>query len=248
MFIRNVKSFFICAAMGVLGNQAFAGNLYEFDTTGYSASADFELSGTSLTILVKNREDLGTTKAVPTDFLTGVAFNSLAAMTPVSVALPSGTTTWFGSTTNAGTGWGYGFGGSYHGQNNVISASGAFSGVGHSSFPSPATPGTAVGGLDYAIATANFTGNANSGAKHGPVFSNSLLFTFTVDKAFSLDQLGKSIVFQYGTDVKEPSFTATLTDPVDPSTVPEPSTLALGALGSLGLAFMTYRRRRNNAV
>jgi hypothetical protein len=282
----------IFAGFLLMANQAFAGNIYEFSSEKHSASADFELFDSKLTILVTNREDLGSEKASQKDFLSGLSFNTIAALTPLSVSLPEATKTWFGTAKDPGTGWGYGFGGKYNDYNNVITAASTFKGVERSSFPAPAEIKTDLKKTDYSIAPANFSGKVEDDAKLGPVFSNSLFFSFAVDKGFSLDQLGKSIAFQYGTSSEESRFSGLLVEPknpVDPkddgkgdgkgdgkeggsgeggdgggegegghceeggggtgpSTVPEPSTLALGALGSIGLAFMSYRRRRNNMV
>lgn len=236
--------FAACAGFVLGAGECRAGQIYSFSEKGYSASADFELSGNVLTVLLTNLADLGGNKAVPTDVLTGLTFSTSSQLTPVSVSAPKDTTVWFGTASNPGDGWGYGYGGDYHGLNNVVTSSGAFKGVGHSSFPNPAAVGSALQGLDYGILTDNFSGNANGGAKHGPLFENSLLFTFTALKDFTLSQLGSSVIFQYGTSTSEPSFTGTLeSGPTAPSAVPEPSSIALLGLGGIGLMIGAYRRR-----
>jgi len=199
-----------------------------------AASADFELSGSTLTVTLTNTST--NTALDPTDVLTAVAFNTTKALTPVSASLPTGTTVWYGSITNTGDGWGYGSGLSdAHGENSAISATGAFNGLGHSNFSGASN---ALDGLAYGILPAGYTGvGANTGIKgHGPLIQNSVVFTLTAAAGFSLSELGSSVVFQYGTATTDTCFGG--------SVVPEPSSLAIAGLGGLGLFGYGLRRRR----
>jgi hypothetical protein len=221
---------------------------------GLSASADFSLSGSTLTVTLTNTS--ATTALVPADVLTGVFFDSAHTLTPTSAAYPNGSTIWYGTiSTPSGTGdgWGYATGVAAQGKNSAISASGAVSGLGHSNFSGANNP---LQGLDYGILPAGYTGvGANTGITgHGPLIQNSVVFTLTVPSGFDLAELGNDVAFQYGTQLSEPSFAGLLDPnaggnnggnngnggvgnggPSDPS-APEPSSLALLALGGAALA------------
>jgi hypothetical protein len=235
---------FCWAALGVAfvtlapASPARAGFVFSGSSGTLSASADFTLSGNTLTILLTNTST--TAVAVPTDVLTGLLFNTSAALTPVSATLPAGSAVWFGSIANAGDGWGYATTPtiqSLDGFNSAISATGAFNGLGHSNFSGAHN---ALQGLDYGIVNAGYGGSGNKGVtKHGPLIENSVRFTLTVPSGFSLSQLGSSVNFQYGTSANEKDFTG-----VDPAPVPEPSTLTLLGFGAVTLAAYTRRRRK----
>jgi len=196
-----------------------------------SATADFDLTGSTLTITLTNTS---TSDAMdPTDVLTGLFFNTTTLLTPVSASL-NGSTTFYGAiVNNVGEGWQYKSGISAQGKNSGISAAGlgAF-GPSGDFFSS----GVTVNGLDYGILTAGDNSvTANGGLTHGPLFKNSLQFVLTAAAGFSLSQLGNDVQFQYGTDFSEPHFTGTSTP-----TMPEPGAVLVWAL--LGVCALSTQR------
>jgi MYXO-CTERM domain-containing protein len=202
-----------------------------------SASADFELSGNTLTVTLTNTSPHDV--LVPTDVLTAVFFNTTTAMTPLSANL-NGSSVFYGSiVNNVGEGWQFDQGTGAHGLNSGIGASG-FNVFGSDPwFFNPGQP--PIDGLNYGILSAGdnpATGNTGV-TGHGPLIKNSVQFLLTVGSGFSLAELGGHVVFQYGTALSEPNFPG-----FPPGTVPEPSSLAIAGLGALGLVGFGLRRRR----
>jgi hypothetical protein len=218
---------------------ARAGLLYSGSSGNLSASALFDLSGNTLTVTLTN-----TSKAdvlVPTDVLTGVFFNTTHTLTPVSASL-DGSSVFYGSITNVGDGWGYASGVSAQGKNSAISASGAVMGLGHSNFSLPNS--VQLQGLDYGILSAGDNSTTGNGGVtgHGPLIKNSVKFTLTVGSGFTLDELGQSVVFQYGTGLSDTHFGSgtpqVIVTPAPPSAV----LFVVGASLS-GLSGWSRRRR-----
>jgi hypothetical protein len=241
------RRFFTAALLTALASLAAAGParaglLFSGSSGSLSASAQFDLSGNTLTVTLTN-----TSKAdvlVPTDVLTGVFFNTTHTLTPVSASL-NGSTVFYGSLTNVGDGWGYGTGLNAQGENSAISATGAVAGLGMSNFSGTHTN---LDGLAYGILSAGdnpATGNGGV-TGHGPLIKNSVKFTLTVGSGFTLDELGQSVVFQYGTMLTDTHFGSgpplVLVTPAPPSAV----LFAVGASLS-GLAGW-WRRRRLRAA
>jgi hypothetical protein len=230
-----------CAVLALLAGagSSRAGVVYAGSSGGLSASADFELSGNTLTVTLAN-----TSKAdvlIPTDVLTGVFFNTTHLLTPISAAL-NNSTAFYGTLGNVGNGWGYASGVSADGENSAISASGAVSGLGHSNF---SVTSTMLGGIDYGLLSAgDDSTTGNNGVKgKGPLIKDSVTFTFTAASGFNLSELGNSVVFQYGSDLSETHFTG---DPGDPITtaVPAPPSSVLVGIAMAAFAFMGLSRRR----
>ena len=208
------------------------------------ASATFALTGTTLTVTLTNTSPNDV--LMPTDVLQAVFFNTSGTLTPVSASL-NGSSVFYGSiVNNVGEGWSYASGISAHGENSGISAAGL--GVfGAPNFFSP--PVTPLDGTDYGILSAGDNpATGNSGVTgHGPLIQDSVQFTLTTDGTFSLDDLGSSVVFQYGTGLDEPSFNG----PMRPGTpsAPEPMSLVVWStlLGTFGTCY-AFRRNRQRPV
>jgi hypothetical protein len=215
--------------------------LYSGSSGNLSASALFELSGSTLTVTLTNTSTADV--LVPADVLTGVFFNTTHTLTP-GIASLNGSTVFYGSTSDPSNGWGYASHVSAHGKNSAISASGAVSGLGHSNFHGTHS---SLGGLDFGILSAgDNSATGNTGVTgHGPLIKNSVQFTFTAAAGFSLRELGDSVVFQYGTELCEPHFCAADPTPFVAG-VPAPPTLVL--LGTGLVPALAVRRRLRRAV
>jgi hypothetical protein len=208
-----------------------------------SASAQFDLTGNTLTVTLTNTSLADT--LVPTDVLTGLFFNTTHALTPVSASL-GGSRVFYGTLTNVGDGWGYGTSLSADGKNSAISATGAVPGLGMSNFSAASN---ALDGLPYGILTAGdnpATGNGGV-TGHGPLIKNSVTFTLTAPAGFSLSELGNSVVFQYGTSLSETSFPSGPGGPFVVS-VPVPPGAVLLAVGSCLFGFANRLPRRKIAA
>jgi hypothetical protein len=217
-----------------------AGMIYTGSSGSLSATADFELSGNTLTVTLTNTSNADV--LVPTDVLTGVYFNTTHVLTPISAAL-NASSAFYGPLTNVGNGWGYASGVSADGENSAISASGAVSGLGHSNFSGTSN---SLGGIDYGLLSAGdnaATGN-NGVTGSGPLIKNSVTFTLTVAAGFSLSELGNTVVFQYGGNLTDPHFTSGRGVDPDATVVPAPPSSVLFGVGISALAFIGLSRRR----
>jgi hypothetical protein len=208
---------------------------YAGSSGNLSASASFDLSGSTLNVILTNTSSSDV--LVPTNVLTGVFFNTTNPLTPISASL-NGSSVFYGSlVNNVGEGWQYKAGVSAQGKNSGISAAGlSIFGPSGNFF----SPGLTLNGLNYGILSAgDNTGTGNGGITgHGPLIKNSVAYTLTAPTPFSLSELGSTVVFQYGTATTEPNFTgACLHDctPSPPQVVPEPSTWIMLMTGTLGL-------------
>lgn len=234
----------LCA--GALLTSSASASLLFTSTNGSnrSAAAVFSVSGSSLTISLKNT---GADVLVPIDVLTGVFFDvagSPISFTRTSAVLGAGSVVIFpisGTGTDAGGvvggEWAYkggisGPGGTDYG----ISSAGLGLFGGGDRFPgSDLAPPVSPNGLEYGIVSAldnPATGNTPVTGSQ-PLIKNEVVFTLGgLPAGFDLNRIG-NVRFQYGT---------ALTEPNDPGTlIPTPASLALMAAGGLA---MGGRKRR----
>jgi hypothetical protein len=229
--------------------------LYTGSNGNYSAEANFSLSGSTLTVTLTDTS----LKTVTSngEVLAGLFFNTSTALTAVSAALNTanftdvnnvdhnGSFIAYGSiVNNIGEGWLYGHGSKVSnptGYNSTIAGAGytmGFNDAQAQAFYNPPV-GNSPGNPDYGlVGLGGVTSNPSNGLKK-PLFENSLVFTLTVGNGFSLSELGDTVRFQLGSDLSETHFDGKL------AAVPEPSTMAIAALGALG--FIGYGLRRRSA-
>jgi hypothetical protein len=229
-----------------------------------SASADFSLVGTTLTIVLKNTSTSNGVTETPTETLSGLMFDvtgqssGLTAGSAIASSIfnPGGCTgalpnACSGSNVNVGGEWGYQF---TAGHTNLIGSAGyVTTGI-------PGNPGNfggvdlngqaSLNGIDFAILAASHDGLNGGLTNAGALVQTQVTLTLT-GFTLGLDDL-TNVVFQYGTSLTEP----TTPGVCDQSNtvgdcpggggpgpgVPEPATLFL--LGSALLGYGAVRRRQ----
>jgi hypothetical protein len=223
-----------------------------------SATADFGLSGTTLTIKLSNTSTSNSVTETPTQTLSGLLFSvagqssglspfSASANSIINSGACSGACS--GSNVNVGGEWGYQFTGGW----NVIGSAGYVTtglpgNLGNFGGVSLNPPPPGLGGIDFAILSASRDG-LNGGLNGRPLVDSFVTLTLT---GFNLQlQDITNVLFQYGTSFTEPRTPGTCdpNDPVcngggggPPPPVPEPATLFL--LGSALLGYGAVRRRQ----
>jgi hypothetical protein len=219
-------------------------------TSVLCAQAEFTITGGGqLQVVLTN---LGTAASDPIQGLTGVFWDGIAGLTPVSAFLTTTpTTSTFLQTSTcivvgcSATG---NVGGEFEYLDYALAGGGTESGIssaglgifGAGNFNGSNLEGpVAVNGLNFSIV--NGVLNPNGGLAGSPLISNSVTFLLNVPGTFSLTQI-QHVEFQYGTTLADTCLGCTintLSSPLTPT--PEPATLAL--LGT-GLAVVSTRIRR----
>jgi hypothetical protein len=267
----------ILATAALLGMPAAARADISFtgsDLAGHAFSADFSISGTTLTLVETNT---GTALSGPPDVITAMFFDIAGnpSLTPVSAVMTSGSTlVWSSSLSYTNLGDEYAFATSSGGQFNGVTLTGTGSvgtitqlyGVSSSGLSGAFGQGDIIDSSQTDIAKALGQGNGKNldGTNFGlipagatwsslssnlqsnaPLVSNSVTITFTIPSGISESDISNVIAW-YGT-----SNNADLTipggpPPQPPGAVPAPPALALllSGLGSLG-AFRFFRRKRD---
>ncbi len=220
----------LCAASVASAAVSFSG------TSGArSASVSFEVSGSTLTVILTNTSSADV--LVPVDVLTGVFFNvsgNTVNFSRLAAVLNTGSTVTNGGGTDAGGV----VGGEWAALNNLVGGPGnrkygiSSSGLGlfgpgdrfaGSNLAGPTSPD----GLQYGITSAGDDESTGNAGVSTPLIKNSVVFTFGNASGFDVARIG-DVWFQYGTDLSEPGFF-----------VPAPGSLAL-----MALAGITAGRRR----
>jgi len=206
-----------------------------------SASAQFDLNASTLTVTLTNTATSATNKYDPSDVLTAVYFGStsLAGLTPQTASL-DGSTVISPDGTDVGSNWEYLGGFSpVRGLVNGISASG-LTVFGQGNFNNCAAGSTcnSLGGINWGLVPSFFPPpqGLNGGFSGRTMVNDRLQFTLNTMPGFSLDSINK-VQFQWGTSDTEFSATGF-------GTVPEPSTFIL--VGG-GLGWAAFWRRKKQA-
>lgn len=203
-----------------------AGGTNSLTGNNEAASANFSLTGTTLTLVLTN------TGATPTkyqngDVLTGIFFDgNFTGATPGTASLTNGSSFVNGSDGSASSGspgpnWAFatGLAGAPDNLQSGISAAGLnLFGSGNFNNCSATSSCQNLDGVPYGIVTSGFNGGLN----FSPLEKDSMTFTIDVGSAFSLNSID-TVVFQYGTALTD--FQACTGSSCVPNSVPETSSV-----------------------
>ena len=251
--LKIATVFGLALLFGVLGNAGTSEAILISGTCdGLSASADFTVSGNTLTVVLTNTS--ANDVLIPSEVLTAVFFDIAGfsgTLTPVSALLSGGSTVFFGSDGGGNVGGEFAYANNLSGAPNSADmgiSSAGFGLFGENNFNGPNLGGpTAVDGLQYGITSAGDNPATGNAAVTGgnELIKNQVTFTLTSDTAF-LESAITNVSFQYGTSLSETNCT-----PGDHPTVPEPSTMLLLGLalsGSGGIGFLRRRRKGTHST
>ena len=229
-------SFFVSTAFA--NSITFTGGGTNISGNNLAASAQFDLSGTTLTVTLTDTATSANAQYVPSDILTAVYFGtaSLAALTPRTASL-DGSTIISTDLTDVGSNWEF-LGGftPVRGLVNGISASGlSVFGQGNFNNCGASSPCNNLGGINWGLVPSFFppSQGINGGVSGTTLVDDRVQFTLNTMPGFSLASIN-SVQFQWGTS--DPEFSVT-----GFTSAPEPSTLLLVG-GGIGLAAFWRRK------
>jgi hypothetical protein len=242
-------------AMIAMAGPSRADEIFTGSSGNLSAKADFNLTGTTLTVTFTNTSS--TVVTLQNEVLTDLLFhnNGNGTLTVGNATLPAGTLQ-DGSTTdsNPANGWGYGTtstsntaGSPAVSFNNTIASAGN-AGIGHANF-GPTTNGSQLDGVSYGIvgtAGIDTSGHTSDLANKGPLYQNSVQFTLTTALGFKLSDLGNEVGFVYGTSGDEARFLGHMSG--SPPPTPEPGAMTLLVLGMASVGGCGWWRKKKAAV
>lgn len=256
------KGLALGAVMAIMVAMPASAVLFVESSGNLAASADFQLSGTTLTIVLTNTTTADT--GANADLLSGVFWDlggSSSIISADSVFLHNGSTMTQDGATSPGNvfvdltaafggdvsgEFGYatniqsGFSGAFNGADFGINSSGlgpfgSTSVIGSTNLDGPVSPNGGnfgIAGAGTVSLSPNFPFIINTAANTG----GSVIMTLTVATGFSLDDIG-NVGFQYGTSICEPFLNGDNCAPI-----PEPASLTLLGMGLVGL--VAFRRKR----
>jgi len=238
-FVR--KSVAIAAlALGLSATAANATVVFTGSSGSLAASAEFTVSGSTLTVTLTNTS--ANDVLVPADVLTAVFFNLAGnpSLTRTSALLAGGSTVFYDADGQPAGGivggeWAYLNGLSQYGVNSGISSSGlGIFGPGDRFPGADLEPPASPDGVQYGLLSAgDNTATGNGGITgSGGLIKNSVVLTLGgLPGGFSESSI-TDVTFQYGTGLTEPSYRGG-----PPGRVPEPTSLLLVALALVALRF-----------